>query len=266
MPPSDTIITSIEGGVATLTLNRPEALNTLDPAMAKALQSATAELVADSGVHCVIIGGAGGHFMAGGDIGYFHQCLSLAPEERAAAVGEVIGAVHATILNLRRLPQPVIARVEGACAGFGMSLMAACDLAVCADDSVFSLAYSRIGITPDGGSTWTLPRMVGLKRAMAMVLLADRFGPDEALQMGLVNQVVAKEKLQEATAELAARLAAGPSRAYAGAKALLNESLHSTLEEQLRAEEREFIEGVKHADFEEGVRAFIEKRPPNFSD
>jgi 2-(1,2-epoxy-1,2-dihydrophenyl)acetyl-CoA isomerase len=264
MPSSDTILKRVDSAVATLTLNRPESLNTLNPDMAKALRSATAGLAADSGVRCVVIGGAGGHFMAGGDIGYFHQCLSLAPEERAAAFSEVIGAVHATILNLRRMPQPVVARVEGACAGFGVSLMAACDLAVCADDAVFSLAYSRIGTTPDGGSTWALPRIVGLKRAMAMVLLADRFGADEALQMGLVNQVVAKEELPAATAELAGRLAAGPSRAYAGAQALLNESLQSTLEEQLRAEERQFIEGVKQADFEEGVRAFIDKRPPKF--
>jgi len=131
---------------------------------------------------------------------------------------------------------------------------------------VFSLAYSHIGITPDGGSTWALPRIVGLKRAMAMVLLADRFGVDAAVDMGLVNQVVPKEKLHTTTAELVARLAAGPSRAYAGAKALLNESLQSSLEEQLRAEERQFMEGVKQADFEEGVRAFIDKRPPVFGD
>ena len=266
MSTSDAIITGIERGVATLILNRPEALNTLNPEMAEALRAATAGLAANDGVRCVVIGGAGGHFMAGGDIGYFHECLSLDPEARAAAVGEVIGAVHATILNLRRMPQPVVARVEGACAGFGVSLMAACDLAVCGDDTVFNLAYSHIGITPDGGGTWALPRIVGLKRAMAMVLLADRFGVDAAVDMGLVNQVVPKEKLHTTTAELAARLAAGPSRAYAGAKALLNESLQSSLEEQLRAEERQFMEGVKQADFEEGVRAFIDKRPPVFGD
>ncbi len=264
MATSDTIITSTDAGVATLTLNRPESLNTLNPDMAKALQSATARLAADAGVRCLVIGGAGGNFMAGGDIGYFHQCLSLAPDARAAAVGEVIGAVHATILNLRRMPKPVVARVDGACAGFGVSLMAACDLAVCADDAVFSLAYSRIGITPDGGSTWFLPRTAGLKRAMAMALLADRFGPEEAMQAGLLNRVVPKSKLEATIAELAGRLAAGPPRAYAGAKALLNGSLQSTLEEQLRAEERQFIEGVKQAEFEEGVRAFVDKRPPKF--
>lgn len=258
------ILTSVDNGVGTLTLNRPEALNALDPEMAAALKASTAALSAADAVHCVLIRGAGGNFMAGGDVGYFYRCLSLSEKERADAVASVIEVVHGAIRNVRNAPKPVVACVEGACAGFGVSLMAACDLAVVSDNAVFSLAYSRIGITPDGGSTWFLPRLVGLKRASALALLADRFGAEEALHMGLVNQVADGNALDETVGALTSRLASGPSKAFAGAKALLNRSLSSTLEEQLEAEEARFIEGVKGAEFEEGVRAFVEKRKPDF--
>lgn len=260
----DTILTTIDAGVATLTLNRPKALNALDQEMATALESSTASVSADDAVRCVVIRGAGGNFMAGGDVGYFYQCLSLSERERAEAVASVISVVHGAIRNIRHAPKPVVACVEGACAGFGVSLMSACDLAVAADNAVFSLAYSRIGITPDGGSTWFLPRLVGLKRASALALLADRFGAAEALQMGLVNQAVMANALDETVGALTSRLARGPMKAFAGAKALLSGSMNATLEEQLRAEEASFIEGVKGAEFEEGVRAFVEKRKPNF--
>jgi 2-(1,2-epoxy-1,2-dihydrophenyl)acetyl-CoA isomerase len=261
---SQPILTAVDGGVATLTLNRRQALNTLDQEMASALQASTAEFSADDAVRCILIRGAGGNFMAGGDIGYFHRCLALSDEQRAGAVAAVIEVVHGAIRNIRNAPKPVVACVEGACAGFGVSLLAACDLAVAADNAIFSLAYSRIGITPDGGSTWFLPRLVGLKRAAALCLLADRFGAAEALEMGLVNQVVDAGALDEASGALAVRLARGPSKAFAGAKALLNRSLSATLEAQLDAEEACFIEGVKGTEFAEGVRAFVEKRNPDF--
>ncbi len=261
---SEPILTAIDGGVATLTLNRPKTLNALNPEMAEALEASTAVLSADDAARCIFIRGAGGNFMAGGDIGYFHQCLSLSGKERSDAVALVIKLVHGAIGNIRNAGKPVVACVEGACAGFGVSLVAACDLAVAADNAVFSLAYSRIGITPDGGSTWFLPRLVGLKHAAALALLADRFGAKEALQMGLVNQVVEANALNNAAGALAMRLAGGPTKVYAGAKALLSQSFHSTLDEQLKAEEARFIEGVKGAEFEEGVRAFVEKRKPKF--
>lgn len=261
---TDPIHVSIDAGVATLTLNRPNALNALNQEMAVSLESSTAALSGNREVRCVIIRGAGGNFMAGGDIGYFYQCLSLSDKERSGAVAEVIEVVHGAIRNIRNAPKPVIACIEGACAGFGVSLVAACDLAVSADNAVFSLAYSRLGITPDGGSTWFLPRLVGLKHAAALVLLADRFGAREALQMGLINQMAEATALDETVGALSARLAKGPTNAFAGAKALLNESLSATLEAQLEAEEARFIEGVKGAEFAEGVRAFVEKRKPDF--
>ena len=261
---SDPILPTIDSGVGTLTLNRPKALNALDPDMAVALKAGTASFAADESVRCIVIRGAGGNLMAGGDIGYFYKCLSLSKDERGAAVAGVIGVVHDAIRNVRSAPKPVVACVEGACAGFGVSLVAACDLALAADNAVFSLAYSRIGITPDGGSTWFLPRLMGLKHAAALALLADRFSAAEALQMGLLNQVLKPESLDDSLTTLAARLAAGPANVYAGAKALLNQSMDATLEEQLEAEEARFINGVKGAEFEEGVRAFVEKRKPEF--
>lgn len=261
----DTILSSHQYGVITLTLNRPNVLNTLDPAMAAALEDATRTVAEDDRVRCVVIRGAGGNFMAGGDIGYFHQCLSLPPNERAAKVGEIITIIHAAIRTLREMPKPVVAAVEGACAGFGVSLMSACDLAVATESAVFSLAYSRLGVSPDGGSTHALPRTVGAKNAMALALLAERFHAEEAFRMGLINQVVKDDALEDAVTELCKRLVAGPQEALARTKALINRSLQSTLEQQLAAEEASFIASVEGDEFEEGVRAFVEKRKPDFN-
>ena len=172
--------------------------------------------------------------------------------------------MHAAIINIRSMPKPVIASIRGASAGFGMSLVAACDLAIAAEDAVFSLAYCRIGTSPDGGSTWTLPRMVGLKRAMELALLGDRLTPQQASDYGLINWVVPTADLDKMTGELAARLAAGPANALARTKALLNESLGAELQVQLQAEKDSFIAGVTGQEFAEGVSAFVEKRPARF--
>lgn len=260
----DTVLTFRDNGVVTVILNRPDVLNALDPAMAAALNEAVQSVADDDGVRCVIIRGAGGNFMAGGDIGYFHRCLSMPPEDRVAAVTEILQLIHETIRALRKMPKPAIAGIEGACAGFGVSLMAACDLSLAAESSTFSLAYIRLGVSPDGGSTHALPRLVGTRRAMALALLADRFSADDACQIGLVNRVTGDEVLEATVVELARRLAAGPRDALARTKSLINRALHSTLDEQLLAEEASFVESVRGPEFEEGVRAFVEKRSPRF--
>ncbi len=261
----DTILSSHAHGVTTLTLNRPKVLNTLNPAMASALNEAIKQVSEDNHVRCVVIRGAGGNFMAGGDIGYFHECLPLPADERAARVGEIITVIHAAIRNLREMPKPVIAAVEGACAGFGVSLMAACDLAVATQSAIFSLAYSRLGVSPDGGSTYALPRMMGTKNALALALLADRFDAEDAYRIGLINEVAEDDGLDASVSQLCARLVAGPPRALGRTKALINRSFQSSLEEQLAAEEASFIESVRGSEFEEGVRAFVEKRKPDFN-
>ncbi len=251
-------------GVAHLTLNRPEALNALDPEMARALRVAAEAVGEDDAVRCVVLQGAGEHFMAGGDVGFFRRQIETAGSEAAVIPREVFRDAHGAILALRRMPKPVIASVRGAAAGYGVSLVAACDLALAAEGSVFTLAYCHIGASPDGGATYFLPRTVGFKRTMELMLLGGRYDAHAALAMGLVNRVVPREDLERETAALAARLASGPSEAYARGKALVNASFRHTLEEQLDAEEEAFLACAATPDFAEGVRAFCEKRPARF--
>jgi 2-(1,2-epoxy-1,2-dihydrophenyl)acetyl-CoA isomerase len=162
------------------------------------------------------------------------------------------------------MPKPVLASVRGAAAGFGMSLMMACDLVIAADNAYFSLAYASIGASPDGGSTFALPRIVGAKKAMEIALLAERFDAATAERLGLVNRVVPAASLDEVTAKLAARLAAGPVAVYGRTKHLLHASLGSSLESQLQREAEAFAQSASEPAFAEGVRAFIEKRKPQW--
>ena len=262
---NDTVLLDIDGGVATLTLNRPQALNALNREMNEALIRCVTQVEHERSVRCVVIRGAGDNFMAGGDVKLFHSWIDKEPHERRAAIERFIHEMHPVMISLRRMPKPVLASVQGAAAGFGVSLMAGCDLALAADDAVFTLAYTNLGASPDGGSTYALPRMVGMKRAMEIALLSERFDAATAQAYGLLNRVVPAAELEAETARLAARLAAGPTQAYANTKALLNRSLRSSFEEQLQAELEAFGECVTTADFAEGVRAFVEKRKPSFA-
>ncbi len=261
---TDAVLLDSENGVATLTLNRPEALNALNMDMNDVLVERAHEVERDAWVRCVVIRGAGDNFMAGGDLKMFHDTLELEPAERRARAEAFVHRMHPVVISIRRMPKPVIASVRGAAAGFGVSLMAACDLAIAADDAFFTMAYCLIGTSPDGSSTYTLPRLVGMKRAMELALLGDRFDAATAQSLGLVNRVVPAAELEAETAKLAARLAAGPTLAYANTKALLNRSLQSTYEEQLQAELEAFGECSATADFKEGIQAFVAKRKAAF--
>jgi 2-(1,2-epoxy-1,2-dihydrophenyl)acetyl-CoA isomerase len=261
---NETLLLARNGDVATLTLNRPESLNVLNGAMIDALVARTAALANDATVRCVVIRGAGMHFMAGGDIRMFAEHLASTPEQRQREFSAVVARVHAAIEQLRRLPQPVIASVHGAVAGFGLSLMCACDLAIAADTTYFTSAYRHIGLTPDGGSTWTLPRLVGAKKAMEIVLLGERFDAHEALRMGLVNRVVPEPSLTDATFSIADALASGPALAITQGKRLINEAQSQSLSSQLAAEAASFGACAARSDFVEGIRAFLDKRPPRF--
>lgn len=261
---NDTVLFDVADGVATITLNRPKVLNALDAAMAEALTDALRAAERDASVRAVILAGAGGGFMAGGDIRSFRAWLDASKGEIGGKVERLIHDFHQAIVLMRRLPKPIIARIHGPVAGAGMSLLMACDLAVAAEDAMFTLAYCHLGTSPDGGATWFLPRHVGMKKAAEIALLGDRFGAAEALRLGLVNAVVPPAELEDKTAALAARLARGPAAAYAATKQLLQRSLTTSFETQLQAEAEAFAGCAITDDFAEGVRAFTEKRSARF--
>jgi 2-(1,2-epoxy-1,2-dihydrophenyl)acetyl-CoA isomerase len=261
---NDTVLLARDGPVATLTLNRPDALNALDYAMVDALVARTAEVAADDALKVVVLRGAGRHFMAGGDIRTFASELGHAPATRQAGFQRMVERVHIAVECLHRMPHPVVGRVHGAVAGFGLSLMNACDLVVAADDAYFASAYRQIALTPDGGGSWSLPRLVGLRKAMEIFLLAERFGAADALALGMVNRVAPAADLDAAVDAIVRSLAAGPTLALRKAKRLVRESMANTLSEQLQAEAVSFGECTGTADFVEGITAFLAKRPPQF--
>jgi len=237
---NDAVLLRIEDRVATVTLNRPQVLNALDEAMAEGLAGALAQIASDAALRVVVLTGAGASFMAGGDIRAFAAVMHLPPAEKQQFFKRLIDGVHPTILAMRRLPLPIIAAVRGAAAGIGMSLLMASDLAIAAEDAVFTLAYCHLGTSPDGGSTYFLPRLVGSKKAAEIALLGDRFDAATALRLGLVNALVPGAELESRVAALAQRLAKGPQAAYAATKRLLDRSATSTIEVQLAAEAEEF--------------------------
>ena len=265
MSSNDSIQLDIDGAVATVILNRPQSLNTLNLDMTSRLRDVTERLESDETIRVVVLTGAGEHFMAGGDIKWFHTALDIPADERRHVFERLLTEVHGSVVRLRRMAKPVVASVRGAVAGFGMSLMSACDLAVAADNSYFTLAYCHIGTTPDGGATYALPRLVGVKQAMEIALLGDRFDANRALELGLVNRVVPLAELAAATKSIVDRLAQGPTVAYGRTKKLINESLNHSLTEQLQAEQDSFAASSATADFAEGVSAFVAKRKPNFT-
>ena len=257
---SETAIVEREGAVATVTLNRPAVLNALDLDLATRFRAIVLDLEADPSVRCVVIRGAGRAFMAGGDVASFHRGLDTI----GTTVGGLIDVYHDAVRALTRMPKPVIGSLHGAVAGAGLSLALSTDLAIAADNTVFTLAYASIGTSPDGGSTFFLPRLVGLRRAMAIALLADRFDAAKALELGLVNEVVPEAEIGAATQRLARRLADGPTAAYAATKKLLQASFENGLAAQLEGERAGFVGSAHTKDFAEGVTAFVQKRKPQF--
>ncbi len=259
------VIVERQGAVLVIALNRPEVLNAVDREAIAALADATADAAEDRSARAVLLRGAGTHFCAGGDLGMFAALVGLAPERRRAELHRIVETLHPLLVRLRHMPKPVVAAVQGAAAGFGLSLVLAADLALAAKDAVFTCGYIHLGTSPDGGMTATLPAAVGLKRAAELALLGGRFDAQRALELGIVNRLVEPERLMAEAEALAARLANGPTEAYARTKALLQASLGDGFEAQLRREAENFAACAATGDFVEGVRAFVEKRSPNFN-
>ena len=262
---SELVRTEIDAGVGRLILNRTQAMNTLNIDMARAIRVAAQRLAYDETVRVVLICTEGSYFMAGGDIAYFGEVGAKPTQvDSDFATHELIQEAHLAIRAIRTMAKPVVASVVGGAAGIGVSIVAACDLAIAADNCVFTLAYSMLGATPDGGATFSLPRLMGLKQAAELIMLSDRFDAQRALQLGLFNQIVPADQLKAETEKLVKRLASGPTFAYAKAKQLLNASLTNSLDQQLEMEEASFVACGRTEDFAEGVAAFAGKRKPNF--
>ena len=249
-----------DGQVARVVMNRPKVLNVLDGALADALVARMREVAGDAGIRAVILAGEGRSFMAGGDLAALRSDLSAAPRlaenliDRFQEVLELIGT----------MPKPVVAAVQGPVAGGGVGLALACDLVVMAEEATLQSAYARIAQSPDDGTTWLLPRLLGPRRALDFMLLGERIGAAEALRLGLVNRVCAASRLDAETRALAERLVANAPGSTANIKALVRASLDSGHDAQLAREKRCFATAAGTADFAEGLAAFFERREPKF--
>ncbi|WP_137391703.1 enoyl-CoA hydratase/isomerase family protein [Rhodoligotrophos defluvii] len=248
-------------GITSITFNRPEAMNGIDLAMAREMRILAHSICDDSSARVLVLRGAGNAFMAGGDVRAFADNLGqVQPFAR-----EIISGFHAFIEALARAPQPVLASIHGAAAGAGLSLVAACDLVIAAQSTKLAFAYKGLGVSPDGGATFFLPRAVGAKRAAELLLVRDSFAADEARQIGLVNWVVPDEALEAETLRIAEKIAANSGTANRVTKRLLRRSPEMSLLQQLAAEEDGFVECAGHQDFSEGVGAFLNRRRPVFA-
>lgn len=251
------LLVHVDGGIARLRFNRPGVLNALDVPTARAFVAAARQLASDPSVRVVVLSGEGRAFMAGGD-------LAAMRGDPVAVAGELIDLMHEGILAMTRLPAPVIASLHGAVAGGGLGLALAADLALAAEGTRFNLAYANIGTSCDCSSSWGLPRIVGVRKALEIALLSDVFDAAEALRLGLVNRVVPAADLAVETDRLAERLARGAPQALGRLKRLMRESFERDLASQLAAERAAFLECAATSDFGEGLAAFFEKRPARY--
>lgn len=250
-----------QSGILTLTLNRPDALNSLTPDMLSGLMKNFKEAGKDREVRCVILTGAGRAFCAGADLGdlkkqYSSNSVSLGRELREK--------FNPIVLQIRNMEKPVISAVPGVAAGAGASLALACDMKVCSDNAAFHLAFIKVGLAPDSGMSWILPRAVGMSRALQHALTGEPIRAQHALEAGLVNLVVPADQVLPKAQELAAKIAAMPAKAVALTKRAMNRAWSNTLEAQLDYEA--YLQEIlgRTPDHHEGITAFLEKRPPKF--
>lgn len=252
---------SLTEQTAIITFNRPEAMNSLNFEMATELAAKTEHVLYDNKIRAVLLRGAGPLFMAGGDIRFFQQSLETMP----IGVLNIVRCVNGVITNLLNSPKPVIACVHGSVAGVGMSFMMAADLVIASENTQFTLAYSKLGVSPDGGATYFLPKIVGFKKAMELALLSDVIDAKKAQELGLINWTVPENQLEEKAMQILNKLANGPTKAYALTKQLIRQSGSQSLEQQLEAEAIAFSHLSQTADFKAGVTSFLNKSKPEFT-
>jgi len=248
--------------VVTIKLDRPEKLNAFIGHMRRDLAEALEHAGSDRDVRVVVITGAGRAFCAGGDVAFMAELMQRGDSEEFA---RILGAGRRVITTIRQMTKPVVAAVNGPAAGAGCNLAFACDMRIASTTASFNQSFLKIGLHPDWGGSYFLPRLVSPAKACEMFFLGETIGADEALSLGIVNQVVAPEQLQEATLKLVERLCAAPPMALAAAKQAIYASEASSLEEMLRYETEVQLRCFQSDDCHEGIRAFLEKREPNFT-
>jgi 2-(1,2-epoxy-1,2-dihydrophenyl)acetyl-CoA isomerase len=249
---------ALEKGIATFTLDRPEQGNTIDLPMARALLEAALRCDEDDATRCVVFTGRGKLFCGGGDIGGFAQ----AGDSIGSFLSELAGTLHMALSRFLRMRKPLVTLVNGPAAGAGMSLAIAGDIAIAARSAHFTAAYGALGLSPDGGMSWRLPRLVGMRLAQDIILTNRRVTSEEAAAIGLVSRVVEDDALAEAGAKIAAELAAAPTAALGAARSLLLDSLETPLEAQLEREARSIAELGRSAQTRARVAAFLARRNP----
>lgn len=255
---SETIQFKQENGVVTLTLNRPKAFNSFNREMAFALIGHLDACAKDDTVRAIVLTGEGRAFCAGQD-------LKEATEDNGISFEMILNEHYNPIIKaIRRIKKPVLAAVNGVAAGAGANIAFSCDLTIAKKSASFTQAFSKIGLVPDSGGTFFLPRLVGMQRATAMMMLSNKITADAAVEMGLIYQVAEDETFEEEVSKLANSLAKMPTKALGMTKELINAGMQNDLDSQLELEGKYQIEASESADYEEGVNAFLEKRKPVF--
>ena len=258
----ETVEVRVKEGAATIELNRPEALNAWNQKFGEDLLAAVRHAASESSIRAVVITGAGRGFSSGADLK--DMSTELTPEGRPDVYKTLTERYHPIMQTIREMPKPVVAAVNGPAVGIGCSLALCCDLILAAESAYFLLAFVNIGLVPDGGSSLFLPTRIGMARSMELSMLGERLPAPKALEWGLINRICPDESLREQAAELAAKLAAGPTRSYAGTKRQLNNWLYTRMDEQLELEAQIQREMSGSEDFVEGAMAFLQKRPASF--
>lgn len=253
------ILLEINNSIAFITLNRPDKFNSFNREMALKLQSVLDECAANKSIRCIYLTGSGKAFCAGQDLGELMG-------DNAPTISQILSEHYNPIITrLRNIELPIVCAVNGVAAGAGANIAFACDIVVANDSAAFIQAFSKIGLIPDSGGTFTLPRLIGFQRSSALMMLGDKVSASEAQQMGMVYKIFAAENFETESKKIAETLASMPTKGLAYTKFVLNQSMNNNLEQQLKLEDEYQLKAASTKDYSEGVTAFIEKRKANFT-